>query len=100
VSGLDGDWALRVEPPAIRDLDRLPAKIAAAVAEFLTVTLPANPTRISKALHGDLAGYRSARRGEYRVLLWLDEDTHAIHVVRVRHRRDAYGPPPRRRRTS
>jgi mRNA-degrading endonuclease RelE of RelBE toxin-antitoxin system len=41
----------------------------------------------------DLAGLRSARRGDYRVLLDIDEDRRRILVVRVVHRSDAYRPP-------
>ncbi|MGL5809470.1 MAG: type II toxin-antitoxin system RelE family toxin [Nocardioides sp.] len=75
-----------------RDLDRLPLRIAIAVVEFATAALPRNPARLSKPLGGDLTGLRSARRGDYRLLLELDDDTRTIHLVRVAHRAHAYRP--------
>ena len=86
-------FELRVSAVARRQLGRLPAKVAAAVVEFLTAVLPENPLRLSKPLSGDLAGLRSARRGDYRVLLDIDEDRRRILVVRVVHRSATYRPP-------
>jgi len=71
---------------------RLPHKYAAAIAEFITVTLPTDPVRMSKPLRDELAGLRSARRGDYRVLLRLDPDQQLIVVVRIAHRADVYRP--------
>ena len=36
-------WTVAVSPGAVRSLDRLPARVAAAVVEFITITLPSNP---------------------------------------------------------
>lgn len=83
-------WTVRFEASAIRTLDRLPEKIAAAVVEFCTVTLLTNPERMSKPLQGELEGLRSARRGDYRVLFRLGQDG-TLAVIRVAHRADAYG---------
>ena len=87
-------FELRVSAAARRQLGRLPPKVAAAVVEFLTLVLPENPLRLSKPLAGDLTGLRSARRGDYRVLLDVDEDRRRILVVRIGHRSDVYRPPP------
>ena len=86
-------FEVRISSAARRQLGRLPAKVAAAVVEFVTAVLPENPLRLSKPLTGDLAGLRSARRGDYRVLLDVDEDRRRILVVRIAHRSDAYRPP-------
>lgn len=83
-------WRVQVAPSAIRSLDRLPPRIAGAVVEFVTRTLPANPERMSKPLRYELEGLRSARRGDYRVLFTLDADTRVLLVVRISHRADAY----------
>lgn len=77
---------------AWRDLDRLPQKIAQAIVEFAVYTLPDNPLRMSKPLLDDFDGLHSARRGDYRVLFYLEEPDRLV-VVRARHRRDAYRPP-------
>ena len=65
-------------------------KIAAAIVEFITTTLPTNPERMSKPLRYELEGLRSARRGDYRVLFELDHDAGVLLVVRIAHRADAY----------
>lgn len=83
-------WRVEVGPAAERSLSRLPTKVAAAVVEFITVTLPQNPLRMSKPLRYELEGLRSARRGDYRVLFALDEGEHVLLVVRIAHRADAY----------
>lgn len=77
---------------AQRGLHRLPAKLATAVIEFITGPLAANPARLSKPLTKELADYRSARRGDYRVLIRIDEADHRVVVVRIDHRAQVYRP--------
>ena len=86
------NWDVQLAPSAIRTLDRLPPRIAVAVVEFVTGTLPGNPERMSKPLRGELEGLRSARRGDYRVLFSLDETTSTLLVVRIAPRADVYRP--------
>lgn len=83
-------WTLEVAPSAVRSLERLPHKVAAAIVEFITGVLTENPHRLSKPLTAQLQGLRSARRGDYRVLFSLDEHERVVLVVRVAHRADAY----------
>ncbi|CAN5737898.1 hypothetical protein BH24ACT5_BH24ACT5_28010 [soil metagenome] len=64
-----------------------------AIVEFLTTALIENPAHLCKPLTGELVRLRSARRGDYRVLLWIDEDTSTVVIVRVAHRADAYRRP-------
>lgn len=45
-----------------------PKPVAAAVIEFLTGALIANPRRVGTPLRGELTGIFAARRGTYRVL--------------------------------
>jgi len=84
---------LVVTPPARRaPTERLPEAVAAAVIDFLTTALVAQPRRVGKPLRGELAGVWAARRGTYRVLYRLREDTHEVIVLRIDHRRDVYRP--------
>lgn len=85
-----GPWTLEVAPSAVRGLERLPHKVAAAIVEFVTGALTENPVRVSKPLTSELQGLRSARRGDYRVLFSLEEGRRVVLVVRVAHRADAY----------
>ena len=88
----DPDYTLKVTGPARRQLQQLPERVAVAIVEFLTTAVIENPMRVSKPLHGDLEGLRSARRGDYRVLLRVEADTRSVVVVRIAHRADVYRP--------
>lgn len=85
------DFQLVLTPPARRALsDGLPEAVAAAVIDFLTTALVQHPRRVGKPLRGDLAGVWAARRGTYRVLYRVRDDTREVVVVSIAHRRDAY----------
>ena len=89
----DGDHELVLTPPARRALtDRLPEAVAAAVIEFLTTALIAEPRRVGKPLRGELAGIWSARRGTYRILYRIADEPHEVVVLRIEHRASAYRP--------
>ncbi|WP_232525682.1 type II toxin-antitoxin system RelE family toxin [Mycobacterium intracellulare] len=70
----EASWSVHFSPTAIRALDRLPLKVAKAIAEFITGTLPTDPNRLSKPLSFEFAGWRVARRGDYRVAFRILED--------------------------
>ena len=83
-------YRVRFSGEAQRSMARLPDKVALAIAEFIVGPLCDNPQRLSKPLRDQLAGSRSARRGDYRVLLQVDEAEHVILVIRIAHRADIY----------
>ena len=86
-------YELVLTPPAVRAIQSgLPEGVAAAVIEFLTGALIDNPRRVGKRLRGDLAGIHAARRGTYRVLYRIKEESREVIVVRIDHRSDAYRP--------
>jgi len=92
-AGGPGDYELVLTPPARRALTgKLPEPVAAAVIEFLTTSLIAQPYRAGKPLREDLAGVWSARRGTYRVLYRIRDDLHEVIILRIEHRRDVYRP--------
>jgi len=83
-------YRIEVSAEARRGLHRLPAKVAAAIIEFITGPLARNPARLSKPLVNELQAYRSARRGDYRVLIRINEVQHVVLVIRIDHRADVY----------
>lgn len=83
-------YRIEVAPAARRALRRLPGKIAGAVIEFITGPLAANPHRLSKPLVDELADYHSARRGDYRILLRINESEHMVLIVDIAHRAHVY----------
>jgi len=83
---------LRVAATAERQLARLPARVAAAVVEFMIGPLCQNPRRVGHPLQRELAGLWSARRGAYRVVYEIDDETNVVMVLRIDHRSDVYRP--------
>lgn len=85
-----GDYELVVTPPAARAIaEQLPEAVAAAVIEFLTGTLIRDPRRVGKPLRRELAGVWSARRGTYRILYRVRDETREVIVLRVERRSGA-----------
>lgn len=83
-------YRLQVAASAERSLRRLPESVAAAVVEFLVSALIENPRRVGHPLHRELAGLWSARRGQYRIVYEIDDEAHAVNVLRIDHRSDVY----------
>ncbi len=53
------------------------------VVEFLSGPRAENPHRMSKPLRYELEGLRSARRGDYRILLRVDDEHRVLLIVGV-----------------
>jgi mRNA-degrading endonuclease RelE of RelBE toxin-antitoxin system len=90
VTEKDDAWSVELSPSAARALERLPHKVAAAIAEFITVSLPADPYRVSKPLRFQFEGWRVARRGDYRVTFRILTDDSVLYVGRIEHRAHVY----------
>ena len=86
-------YVLAITPTARRQLtEHLPEAVAAAAYEFITGPLLGNPHRVGKQLRPPLDDRHSARRGTYRVIYRIDDNSRTVTVVDVAHRRDAYRP--------
>ncbi|MGH3765191.1 MAG: type II toxin-antitoxin system RelE family toxin [Pseudonocardiaceae bacterium] len=81
---------VRLTATAQHCLRRLPEKIVGACLEFIADPLAADPYRLGKPLQRELAEYRSARRGAYRVVYEIDDATRTVIVLRIDHRGDVY----------
>ncbi|MEO6121951.1 MAG: type II toxin-antitoxin system RelE/ParE family toxin [Acidimicrobiales bacterium] len=77
---------------ALRSLDRLPEKIAAACIASVYGGLADNPHRVGRALRFDLEGKHSARRGDFRVIYAIDDDGRGVTVLAIDHRSHVYRP--------
>lgn len=82
-------WRLIVAGPAARHLEQLPARYANAVIEALGA-IASNPRRLGKPLRFALTGRRSARRGPYRIISSIEDETRTITVLAIAHRADVY----------
>lgn len=84
-------YELVLRPPAGRAVQTgLPEPVAAAVIEFMTGPLIANPRRVGTMLRRELTGVWSARRGTYRVLYRINDNAGEVVVLRIDHRSDVY----------
>ena len=84
-------YLLAITPTAPRQpTDHLSEAVAAASCEFIVGPLLDNPHRMGKRVRPPLDDRHSARRGTYRVVYRIDDDTHTVTVLDVAHRRDAY----------
>jgi mRNA interferase RelE/StbE len=84
-------YELRLSRVARRALaETLPESVAAAVWHFVSGPLLDDPHRVGKPLRFELEGYRSARRGQYRVIYRIDEHEVVVEVIKMSHRGDAY----------
>ena len=83
-------YAVRFTAAGRRHLDRLPEGVRAAALATIRGPVSENPFRAGKLLGGILSGYRSARRGDYRIVYEVDEDDEIVVIHRVQHRRDVY----------
>lgn len=84
-------YEIVVTAPAARAIqETLPEAVAFAVIDFITGPLLKKPQRVGAALHNELEGAWSARRGTYRILYRIDDERREVIVLRVGHRRDIY----------
>ena len=84
-------YTLVTTPTVRRRLaEQLPEAIATAALEFLKGPLLDNPHRVGRRLSAPLDDRYSARRGTYRVIYRIDDDSRVVIVILVSHRRDAY----------
>lgn len=84
-------YQIRFQPASRRAISqRLPEAVAAAVLEFCEATLAVNPHRVGKPLFGPLAGCHGARRGTYRIVYRIEENTRTVHVLDIDHRSEIY----------
>jgi len=67
--------------------------VAAAALEFCDATLAENPHRVGKPLFGPLTGCHGARRGTYRIVYRIDDNTRTVHILDIDHRSDIYHHP-------
>lgn len=75
---------------ALRGLARLPPRIAKPLLAFIYRSLAENPERRSHELRNELTGYRSARRGDDRVLIVLLAEQRTMTVMDIGPRATIY----------
>lgn len=83
-------YTIHITGRAARDLQRLPEKMATACVEFIFGAFADNPQRVGKPLRNELIGLYSARRGDYRIVYAIIDDTRVVEIMHVGRRSDVY----------
>lgn len=84
-------YEVRFQAAARRAIaQRLPEPVAAAVLEFCDAALALSPRRVGKPLFGPLAGCHGARRGTYRIVYRIDEQSRTVEILDIDHRASIY----------
>ena len=87
-------YSLKMTSTVRRQLaENLPEAIAFAAFEFMSGPLLENPKRVGKQLMPPMDDRWSARRGTYRILYRIDDDSREVTVAAVAPRSDAYRTP-------
>lgn len=87
-------YEIRFQPAARRAIsERLPESVAAAVLEFCEAALAVDPHRVGKPLFGPLAGCHGARRGTYRIVYRIEQNSRVVHILDIDHRSAIYHRP-------
>lgn len=84
------DYRTVLTAAALRSLRSVSPRVAEPLVAFLFGSLAADPQRRGRPLQRELEGRWAARRGDYRVIYRLDEDTKTMYVLRIAHRSDVY----------
>jgi mRNA interferase RelE/StbE len=74
----------------LRSLKSVPPRVVEPLVAFIFGGLAGDPRRRGKPLQRELFGYWSARRGEYRVVYRLDDETNTMYVLKIGHRSRIY----------
>ena len=77
---------------SLRSLQAVPPRVAEPLVAFIFGGLAADPRRRGKPLQRELGGLWAARRGDFRIVYRLDEDTKTMHVVKIARRANVYRP--------
>ena len=75
-----------------RSINQIPEKVAVAAIEVIYGALAENPRRLGKALRFELEGLYVARRGDYRIIYAMNEESMTVIVHVISHRADSYNP--------
>jgi len=86
------EYRMVLTAAALRNLQTAPPRVADPLVAFIFGSLAAAPRRRGKPLQRELVGRWSARRGDYRIIYSLDDDTKTMYVLKIAHRSVVYRP--------
>ena len=86
-------WSIKIDDSARKELVKLCDNAAKDILKFLRkrIATDEDPRRFGDPLRKDLSGLWKYRVGSYRVIADIQDDVLLVLVVRVAHRKKAYG---------
>jgi mRNA interferase RelE/StbE len=86
------DYQAVLTAESLRSLRSVPPRVAEPLVAFIFGSLASDPRRRGKPLQRELAGRWAARRGDYRIVYRLDEDSMTMYVLKIGHRAEVCRP--------
>lgn len=86
-------WKVEFDDRAVRELRKLDPPARHRILDFLRerVATPDDPRRLGKPLTGLKTGLWRYRVGSYRIICRIEDTEVVVLILRVAHRRGAYG---------
>ncbi len=86
-------WSVKFESAAKKELAKLDRGAAKDILDFLRkrIATDEDPRRFGDPLRKDLSGLWKYRVGAFRVIVDIQDGVLIVLVVRVAHRKNAYG---------
>lgn len=84
------EYRVVVTGGALRSLQTVPPRVTGPLIAFMFGGLADDPKRRGKPLQRELEGRWSARRGDYRIVYRLDDETMTMYVLKIGHRGRVY----------
>ncbi len=72
------------------DIPSLPTTAKTRIKQAIEERLMLDPIGFGKPLRYSLKGHRRLRVGDYRVLYRIAPETHTVHILAIKHRKDIY----------
>jgi mRNA interferase RelE/StbE len=85
-------WNIEFDKKALDEISALDKPVREIIISFLREKLPymENPRSIGEALQGTLKGIWRYRKGDYRILCKIEDESITILVISAMHRRHVY----------
>ncbi len=86
-------WRIELSKSAEKQFDGLDRQVQANIRRFIRdkIATDADPRRFGEPLRRELIGLWKYRDGDYRIIADIQDELVLVLVVRIGHRRKAYG---------
>jgi mRNA interferase RelE/StbE len=72
------------------DIPSLPKRARALIQSAIEERLVIDPIGYGKPLRYSLTGHRRLRVSDYRIVYRIEQDTHTVLIVAIKHRKNVY----------